>query len=544
MAQTNKINVYRIKDPSIPDSELVKNYQDYRPLSHPEESNNWNLEQLQIESVAYYIPIDNIGSVYVKQSREAKTRWCSSFFLDTIQLYSRSMGASLIVRITVDDAPETYAITFGHVGRFIIDPEMYDDRFGIKTALSAIDSNRLKQIVKNEFTGSNRITQQQISNGANMSGFEVNPFGDYLKSVTGDVIDSSVSKAAIKGSAALTLTLEVNIENIVATLEEITRLYRSNAYKENYEWIDNLYLVQDSKLSQALFEKAIDHANKRDGTIWLAVPDLVDYDLVGSFRYLGSEHNDIELTEYLEAKGDSISVEDLDKYISARSVEDDKELKRWQLKKCICGEVELNGELYGASDGKWFHIEKDYAQRIDRAYSEVDVYSKTLSAFSKVKDTSKINKDGEAKTIYSEGAYLERITKENPDEFVLLDQDLVKGIEVCDLVTRDALIHVKRYKGSSAMSHAFFQGLNSATMLQNDSEYLTEANKKILTINPDAKFQIGKPDEKDIVFAIIGKDSSQRPHLPLFSKISLFHTLVRLTGLGYSCKIAAIQIEE
>ena len=221
MAQTNKINVYRIKDPSIPDSELVKNYQDYRPLSHPEESNNWNLEQLQIESVAYYIPIDNIGSVYVKQSREAKTRWCSSFFLDTIQLYSRSMGASLIVRITVDDAPETYAITFGHVGRFIIDPEMYDDRFGIKTALSAIDSNRLKQIVKNEFTGSNRITQQQISNGANMSGFEVNPFGDYLKSVTGDVIDSSVSKAAIKGSAALTLTLEVNIENIVATLEEI-----------------------------------------------------------------------------------------------------------------------------------------------------------------------------------------------------------------------------------------------------------------------------------------------------------------------------------
>lgn len=116
-----------------------------------------------------------------------------------------------------------------------------------------------------------------------MSGFEVNPFGDYLKSVTGDVIDSSVSKAAIKGSAALTLTLEVNIENIVATLEEITRLYRSNAYKENYEWIDNLYLIQDSKLSQTLFEKAIDHANKRDGTIWLAVPDLVDYDFVGSF---------------------------------------------------------------------------------------------------------------------------------------------------------------------------------------------------------------------------------------------------------------------
>lgn len=342
----------------------------------------------------------------------------------------------------------------------------------------------------------------------------------------------------------MTLTLEVNIENIVATLEEITRLYRSNAYKENYEWIDNLYLIQDSKLSQTLFEKAIDHANKRDGTIWLAVPDLVDYDFVGSFRYLGSEHNDVELTEYLEAKGDNISVEDLDKYISARSVEDDKELKRWQLKKCICGEVELNGELYGASDGKWFHIEKDYAQRINRAYSEVDVYSKTLSAFSKVKDTSKINKDGETKTIYSEGAYLKRITKENPDEFVLLDQNLVKGIEVCDLVTRDALIHVKRYKGSSAMSHAFFQGLNSATLLQNDSEYLTEANKKILTINPDAKFQIGKPDEKDIVFAVIGKDSSQRPHLPLFSKISLFHTLVRLTGLGYSCKIAAIQIEE
>ena len=92
MAQTNKINVYRIKDPSIPDSELVKNYQDYRLLSHPEESNDWSLEQLQIESVAYYIPIDNIGSVYVKQSREAKLDGAPHSFLIRFSYIQEAWG--------------------------------------------------------------------------------------------------------------------------------------------------------------------------------------------------------------------------------------------------------------------------------------------------------------------------------------------------------------------------------------------------------------------------------------------------------------------
>lgn len=542
--KSNRISIYRVKNPDLADEDLIKDFDSYEEVSSIADS-EFQDSKADINNLsAYYVRIPEVGTIYVRQARERKTRWSSSFFLDEVQVYAKSMGAALVSRVEVDGKPETYVVSFGHIGRFIVEPEEYDDRFGIKSALSVIDSDRLKQIVKNEFTGSNRITQQQISNGSNMAGFEIDPFGDYLKSVTGDVVDPRISKASIKGSAALSLSLEVDLSNILDLLEEITHIYRSGAYKTHYGWIDNIYLVSDSSLIEKLYADAIECINEKNGSVWFAVPDLVDYDKVGFFRYFGDNHNDVELNGVLEGKGGVLSIEDLEASVSARSVEDGKELKKWPLKKCICGEVEHEGELYGAADGKWFRIETDYAKRINSEYEKVEVYDKALEPFDKEKDTKVISKEGKEVTTYSEGAYLKRIAQEQSDKYVLLDQDLVKGVEVCDLLTPDALIHVKRYKGSNVMSHAFFQGLNSASLLHNDREFLDISNEKIKASNSDESFLINDRKKKDVVFAIIGKDSGPRPHLPLFSKISLQHTLERLRGLGYRGRVIAVPICE
>ena len=65
----------------------------------------------------------------------------------------------------------------------------------------------------------------------------------------------------------------------------------------------------------------------------------------------------------------------------------------------------------------------------------------------------------------SEGRYNERVLKEMPGQFVLMDKkDIWYGggqsqIEFCDLFSIDKdIIHVKRYGASSVLSHLFAQG--------------------------------------------------------------------------------------
>mgnify|MGYP002511546128 CR=1 FL=1 len=85
--------------------------------------------------------------------------------------------------------------------------------------------------------------------------------------------------------------------------------------------------------------------------------------------------------------------------------------------------------------------------------------------------------------------------------------------------------------------------MNSAKMIASDSDFVREANQKIHEITSDIGFSIDSTNKKDIVFAIITKDSGNRPHLPLFSKISLTHAMDRLKSMDYKGKLAAIHIK-
>lgn len=128
-------------------------------------------------------------------------------------------------------------------------------------------------------------------------------------------------------------------------------------------------------------------------------------------------------------------------------------------------------------------------------------------------------------------------------------------MEICDIITADAMIHVKKNTGSSVLSHLFKQGLNSAERLMLDEDYRTKANDKIrelLDIKEDefSDFLIDdEPQKKTIVFAIIENPSKgriEKPALSLatFSQISLYDTWQRLNMLGYSMKICTIEVED
>lgn len=528
----SRINVYRVTNPSLMDEDLVKDYEKYEELNDAVEG------FVEMSKISF----GDAGTAYIKQTVSSHPSWQEKFFKNRVSMNSTTNGVAMISRVEVDGKQETYVVSFGLQGRHIIKGDMFDDRFGLKTALNMIDSKTLKQIGKNELTGSNRVTQQQISTGTTIAGYEFDPFGDYIKSIVGNALPEFGIKGALKGSASLAINKEVDIDNINDALCDITRIYRSDKYKEEFEWIDYLYPVTSKAKKEALYKAAIEHLNKRDGNVWFAVPELFDVAQVGYFAFGGLEMNDILFDEILEEEGGELQVSDLNRDVRAYDNENGNLIKAWKLRKCLCGEVELNGEVFGASDGNWFKVDKDYSERVNEQYLSVELYDGAFDDFDNDIDTRIQKRSGKTVSVVSEGAYLKRMADTHPSRFVLMDGDTVMSMEVCDLVAEDALIHAKRYRSSDTMSHAFFQGLNSATMLVQDAVFLERANGKIHAQNQDSSFLIDNGRKKDIVFAIITKDRSDRPHLPLFSKISLMHAISRLKAMGYKGKLAAIHI--
>ncbi len=117
-------------------------------------------------------------------------------------------------------------------------------------------------------------------------------------------------------------------------------------------------------------------------------------------------------------------------------------------------------------------------------------------------------------------------------------------IEFCDLFSIDKhLVHVKRYGGSSVLSHLFAQGAVSARLLLSDPEFRKKVNEK-LPASHRLKNVSQKPKAEDfeVVYVIASNDKDDRPELPLFSKINLRNSVNQLQTYGMKVSLAFVKV--
>jgi uncharacterized protein (TIGR04141 family) len=118
-------------------------------------------------------------------------------------------------------------------------------------------------------------------------------------------------------------------------------------------------------------------------------------------------------------------------------------------------------------------------------------------------------------------------------------------IEFCDLYTQDGkLIHLKRYSGSSALSHLFNQGMNSAKVMKSDLDFVQKVNEELPASHRLPIEQPINPRDYEVVFGIISATAEDLPDkLPFFSKISLMRAMEDIQRvMGYSASFAGIEI--
>ena len=273
----------------------------------------------------------------------------------------------------------------------------------------------------------------------------------------------------------------------------------------------------------------------------MTVPNIVDWDRITGFRFTKSkvykEYYDIKIDQFIDSFSDidKIQVETL-KGRRVLAVDDNGDkVDEWPAYKCIYAEMNYDANKYILSAGVWYKIELSFVKSINRQYSSIDVYGVDLPEYNDA----------------SEGEYNKRVAEENNDFYALMDNKLISHggrygkIEFCDLfTTQKDIIHVKRYGGSSVLSHLMAQGLNSGELFKTDEQFREKVNVKLPgTHQLSDTSKLPEPDEYRIVYAVVSEKTGPLD-MPFFSKISLVTARRTLRGLGFKVELAKIEVNE
>lgn len=524
---TNKLSVYLIKKECSEHSDILKKF---------DELENKTLD---------------IGTFYYGESHSYPPNWIEKFFGTSlgneVKLLNSSSKGILLVEIDAgNNEKRIFAIAFGYGWQYL-KQGVYEERFGLKTALSVIDPDNLRKIEKKNMSAAPKDTSEQLSKAGIAADFGIDIEQDLICSITGNSKDKDNFGQTVTGRDALSLSVKINFSNIKDFLKLCYAKYISDDYKKDFGWIDQIAEIKDPKIKLELDAKLIQNLKENSlSKTWMAIPQVIEWECVSGFRYTGKKNDelkdDIHVADFLntlsEEEKNKLDIDFLKKKtIYCIGSENDEDKYHWSAYSCIyCEEIdEEKNKTYLLSNGKWYEIEKEFAQEVN---DQFQVFRNAGSSLS----LPKFNKSSHE----NEGKYNDTIADGDENMFSMDRKIISHGggygkIEFCDLITKDKkIIHVKHYGQSSVLSHLFSQGLVSGELFLRDNKFREKVNEKL-----DTGFKInGKPKASDyeVVFGII----SSSPHdleVPFFSKVNLRNAKLRLETFGYKVSLLKIEAE-
>lgn len=493
-----------------------------------------------LKMAPYQIKIGDIATaeLYIQVPSPKPPDW-ATFFDGYIPSEDFGENSSTSAVLLVETRGKRYALTFGH-GRFLLNSDCWEDRFGLKVALNCIGDGKVRSINKHSLDQLLRHTQEQASRDASPREFGFDIEQDLLRAVAGTPSDARFGKR-IAGVDSLHIAVPVNLNGLAELLGDISDKFLETTYKRNFPWVDHITEVTNPTLERELEDLLIKRINARQtDQIWMAVPELIDWQNVAGFRFpiLGRspEHHDIHLGNFISSlKGQPLTEETLQHRKVVAVDQNGETVYRWSAYKCLYAELEKGKhESFVLSVGRWYQVRGDFVHEVNAAYDNVPDYEETLPEFRHE----------------SEGDYLSAVAESDKSTFALMDQKLISyggghsKIEFCDLLTdqHDAF-HVKRYGQASALSHLFAQGVVSGELFQIDAEFRKRVNEKLpKTHRLNNPANRPKLDQFRMVFAIVS-DSPGPLKIPFFSRLNLKHAVRRLNAYGYRVAKAKISVE-
>jgi uncharacterized protein (TIGR04141 family) len=473
------------------------------------------------------------GELFIRRSRSPAPRWAKFF---TGQIEPKEFGAISTVSavLFVETASRAFALTFGH-GRLFLADECWEERFGLKIALNSI-GGKIRNVDKQTLDSLGGHARIQSSRDARVMEFGVDVEQDLLRGLTGRPDNEEIG-SRVTGADALRTTAKVDLNTLPKLLKRLLDKSQEATYKRDFPWIDHVREIVSESLINDLDEelaKRLDD-DKTEG-ISLAVPVIVDWNDISAFRYhgIGDRLDHVELSladalDLLREDRDRFQKEDLRRCRVSAIDADGTQQHEWTLYKCLHGEITIAGATYVLSAGRWFRVHKGFAKEVDDAFQAVPRFAIPLPSYADD----------------SEREYCQRVADGN-NGWVLMDRRTVRygggksQVEFCDLFgpAEKLLLHVKRYAGSSPLSHLFAQALVSGETFRVEPQFRAALNALL-----PAAHRIASPQDAPEGYGIVlGIAKPTELTLPFFAKVALRHTVKRLNGFGYGVHLAHIVV--
>jgi len=238
----NKITVYLIKEGKS-EKDVFVDYDKYED-----------------DQFSFYVreeKSDNL-TFYFRKTYNNVPNWIETFFNsdDSLkQLYNASLKLCVLYKNTQG---RFFVIAFGR-GKSLIDADAIESHFGLKVVLNLLKQNDLRKVKKVSVGGNQKSSSDQLPKCGNINDFGVDIERDLVNTITGKVSDDKFIEGMVNGADSLTLTAEVDINNINKIIDYCFSIYKKDTYKKDFGWIDNIECVKNKKTIEELNELMVKH---------------------------------------------------------------------------------------------------------------------------------------------------------------------------------------------------------------------------------------------------------------------------------------------
>ena len=444
-----------------------------------------------------------------------------------------------------------FCITFG-LGHTKLDSSRFETNFGLRVALNEIDPVGLRSVDVRSPDANTRMRRSQTSRGSDQSAFGIDFHQDIIRVIAGKPKASDFA-SRIAGADSLAIRKKVRLPQLPNVCSEAYAKSQEDTYKQHFGWIDHIAHVRDagtldeleSHLTRALTRSLADDV---DSSLHLAFPEIYDPEQSSGVRYRGFRstdvYGDLDISDYLSALRGKNILHYLPRFLKrhrAHLVDDDMQDtgRNWRIGDCIGFAVEVDGEVYVLSGGKWYQIDRTLSVQVENSFTNLERV---------VLPPARVDEN--------EPDYNKRIGRVIGD-YLCLDRKLIRAsgaatpVEICDLLGRNRqIIHVKNSSSASRLSHLFKQGTVAGRVLKVDQTATDSIRERIEV----AQEEVGKEGfgnvipasveefsagDFTVVYAVItGRDN---PKLSFFSLLSLHGAAEELRALGYRCAFSWIK---
>ena len=485
-----------------------------------------------------------LGTLIYKGGFKSKPSWVGLFEgtpnFDSAALFNQSSKAIFLTKYE----GRWFCFTFGYA-RHLIDDLAYERNFGLIVTLNLGDPKAIKSIDKSNISHISLHSKEQATKEIELSNFEFNNDIDLLKSVTANApLADGDDYETLSGRDSVTIYTRVTVESFGEIAKKLYEAYTDKKYLQLYPWIEKIREERDTAVIEKLEQLLLQRILKREFThIWMAIPEVVAWEEIDGFSYKQVStgegksgpvlYRDLDLATWLQSVRNpaSVTVRQLHNKKVYIYWLDGRQPSSWSVYRCINAEIDLDGKKYILNDGDWFNIEQGYVAEVNTFYQSVNDTKITLPTYG----------------VMTEPEYLEFVAQKFT-QYALMDRKeiMIGGgrsrVEFCDLYSQDKqIIHVKKYGGSSLLSHLFSQALVSGDCFLHDPDFRAKLNR-MLPLGFQLADPITQPDQKEYEICIAVMSDVPGPmELPFFSKVSFKYAVRSLQKLGF--KVSKLKID-